>query len=505
MSTTTTKEKNAVQKTALEQYFEPYRRNILGYHQTFETPYGVKPILYADWTASGRLYKSIERIMLKQIAPFVGNTHTETTVTGCSMTIAYHKAKDIIKEHVKAYESDVLISSNSGMTGVVNKFQRILGLKIHEKYRNLIKLPEELRPIIFVTHMEHHSNQTSWLETLCDVEVIKPTDDGLVDLDSLKELLHVYRKRKTKIAAVISCSNVTGISTPYHDIAEMMHRSGGLCFVDFACSAPYIDIEMRPTNRMRQLDAIYFSPHKFLGGPGGTGVLIFDPKLYKNRIPDNPGGGTVDWTNPWGEHKYIEAIEAREDGGTPAFLQTIRVALSVKLKEQMTVKKILAREHEQLEILWDGLDKIPNLVVLAGQHRDRLGVISFYIEDLHYNLGVKILNDRFGIQVRGGCSCAGTYGHYLLDVDEFFSGDITNRISIGDLTQKPGWIRMSIHPTMTNVEVRTLCAALKDLCENHQEWAKDYEYNAATNEFSHCEVRDTTVDMVDSWFDEKLV
>ena len=144
-------------------------------------------------------------------------------------------------------------------------------------------------------------------------------------------------------------------------------------------------------------------------------------------------------------------------------------------------------------------------MVLAGQHRDRLGVISFYVEDLHYNLGVKILNDRFGIQVRGGCSCAGTYGHYLLNVDKFFSGNITNRISIGDLTQKPGWIRMSIHPTMTTKEAIMLCAALKELCENHQEWAKDYEYNAATNEFTHIEVRDTTEDMVDSWFEEKLI
>ena len=502
---TTTVRDKAVAVTGLEQYFAPYRRNVLGIGQTFTTPFGEQPIIYADWTASGRLYTPIERILLKKCGPFVGNTHTETTVTGCSMTIAYHKAKDLIKEHVGAYESDVLISSNSGMTGVVNKFQRILGLKIHEKYRSFIELPEELRPVVFVTHMEHHSNQTSWLETLCDVRVIEPTEDGLVNLDSLKELLHTYRKRKHKIAAVTSCSNVTGIKTPYHDIAEVMHRHGGLCFVDFACSAPYIDINMRPADRLRHLDAVYFSPHKFLGGPGGTGVLIFDSKLYKNRIPDNPGGGTVDWTNPWGEHKYIEAIEAREDGGTPAFLQTIRVALSVRLKEQMQVKNILAREREIMDILWKGLDTIPNLTVLAGQHRDRLGVISFYVKDLHYNLGVKLLNDRYGIQVRGGCSCAGTYGHYLLKVDEFFSKSITNRINIGDNSQKPGWIRLSIHPTTTNKEAHLLVKALQELCKNHREWAYDYEYNAATNEFSHVKERDCTEDMVKGWFGEKLV
>lgn len=488
----------------LEEYFAPYRVRTIGYDQTFNTPYGEMPVMYADWTASGRLYAPIEDLLKDEIAPFVGNTHTETTVTGCSMTVAYHKAKDIIKNHIKAHESDVLISSNSGMTGVINKFQRILGFKVHEKYRDLVTLPEELRPIVFVTHMEHHSNQTSWLETLCDVRVIEPTEDGLVDMSSLEQLLKEYSKRKTKIAAITSCSNVTGIKTPYHDIAEMMHDHGGLCFVDFACSAPYIDIEMRPANHKRRLDAVFFSPHKFLGGPGGTGILVFDVKLYKNRIPDNPGGGTVDWTNPWGEHKYIEAIEAREDGGTPAFLQTIKVALCVKLKEEMGVENILAREKELLDIIWKGVDEIPNLIVLAGQHKERLGVISFYVEDLHYNLGVKLLNDRYGIQVRGGCSCAGTYGHYLLKVDKFFSKDITCRIDIGDLSQKPGWMRMSIHPTTTNEEAELLVKALKELCANHKEWAKDYDYNAATNEYAHKNEGNEIDEMVHGWFDTKM-
>ncbi|MCB0581515.1 MAG: aminotransferase class V-fold PLP-dependent enzyme, partial [Phaeodactylibacter sp.] len=274
-----------------------------------------------------------------------------------SMTMAYHRAKDIIKAHVGAHPKDVLISSNSGMTGVVNKFQRILGLKVHERYTSQVQLPEEERAVVFVSHMEHHSNQTSWLETLADVEVIEPNDAGLVELGHLEFLLEKYKNRKVKIAAVTSCSNVTGIKTPYYQIAELMHRNGGLCFVDFACSAPYIDIEMRPENKLQHLDAIYFSPHKFLGGPGSTGILVFDPKLYTNRVPDNPGGGTVDWTNPWGGHKYIDEIEAREDGGTPAFLQTIRVALCVQLKEKMGVENILKREEEMLERIWRRLDQ----------------------------------------------------------------------------------------------------------------------------------------------------
>ena len=412
----TIKTEPAVQ--SLEAYFKPFREKVIGWNQTFETPYGIQKIVYADWTASGRLYQTIENRLLEDIAPFCGNTHTETTVTGSAMTIAYHDAKTKIKQHLGAHEKDVLISSNSGMTGVVNKFQRILGLKIHERFRKQIHLEEAERPIIFVSHMEHHSNQTSWLETIADVVVIPPGDDGLMKLEHLEQLLEQYKNRKTKIAAITSCSNVTGIKTPYHEVAEIMHKNEGLCFVDFACSAPYIDINMRPENPLQHLDALYFSPHKFLGGPGTTGILIFDPKLYKNKIPDNPGGGTVDWTNPWGGHKYIEEIESREDGGTPAFLQTIKVALCFQLKEEMGVENILKREKEILNIIWERFDKIPNLRLLAHKHRNRLGVISFYIDDLHYNLGVKILNDRFGVQVRGGCSCAGTYGHYLLHVSE---------------------------------------------------------------------------------------
>jgi selenocysteine lyase/cysteine desulfurase len=490
--------------TTLEQRFRHFRENTIGVNQTFETPFGEKRIIYADWIASGRMYGPIEDIMLRQVYPFVGNTHTETTVTGSSMTHAYHIAKHIIKEHVGAYASDVLIASNSGMTGVVNKFQRILGLKVHERFQDLLHLSEKERPVVFVTHMEHHSNQTSWLETIADVVVVDPDEDGLVDINRFEKAVLQYAGRETKIAAVTSCSNVTGIATPYHEIAELMHRNGGLCFVDFACSAPYIDINMRPDNEAQHLDAIYFSPHKFLGGPGSSGVLIFDPKLYKLRVPDSPGGGTVDWTNPWGEHKYIDEIEAREDGGTPGFLQTIRVALAIRLKEQMGVDNIHRREEQLMEKLWRKFDTLKNLHVLADHVRDRLGVISFYIDNLHYNLGVKLLNDRFGIQVRGGCSCAGTYGHYLLHVSKRDSKNITDKINHGDLSAKPGWIRLSIHPLTTDAEMDYILDAIEELCARFPEWSQDYAYDVHTNEFHHRSAERKLSEVVYDWFDAAL-
>ena len=498
-------EPNTQARPNLEKWFAPYREKVVGYAQRFQTPFGEKPIVYADWTASGRLYGPIEEHLYRQIGPFVGNTHTETTVTGCTMTGAYHQAKTLIKQHVGANKSDILISTNSGMTGVVNKFQRILGLKIHEHFRKRVQLKREERPVVFISHMEHHSNQTTWLETIAEVEVILPNEEGLMDLGHLQELLAKYADREVKIAAVTSCSNVTGIKTPYYEVAEIMHQAGGLCFVDFACSAPYIEVCMRPENKQQHLDAIYFSPHKFLGGPGSSGILIFDPKLYKNRVPDNPGGGTVDWTNPWGGHKYIDEIEAREDGGTPAFLQTIKVALAVKLKEKMSVDRILAREHELLDLIWKRFDKLPRLRVLANQHRERIGVVSFYIDDLHYNLGVKLLNDRFGVQVRGGCSCAGTYGHYLLNVDQEFSQSITDQINEGILSAKPGWIRLSIHPVMTNEEMTYILDAIAALHDHHQEWAADYQYNLQTNEFYYKAGDDFETKKVAEWFDVGMV
>tara|TARA_R110002073_G_scaffold7353_2_gene41829 strand:- start:321 stop:1097 length:777 start_codon:yes stop_codon:yes gene_type:complete len=242
---------------------------------------------------------------------------------------------------------------------------------------------------------------------------------------------------------------------------------------------------MHPQNEAQHLDAIFFSPHKFLGGPGSAGVLIFNKSLYKNRIPDHPGGGTVTWTNPWGEHHYFDNIEVREDGGTPGFLQAIKASLAIKLKEKMTVDKIRVRENELVKECFGKLSNMSGLHLLAKDVRYRLGAFSFYFENIHYNLAVKLLNDRFGIQVRGGCSCAGTYGHLLLEVTKEQSKQITDKIDHGDLSYKPGWVRLSLHPTMTNKELRYILEAIQQLIKHRVAWSKDYTYSEITNEFYH--------------------
>jgi len=488
--------------TELEQYFTAFRQNIIGIGQEFVSPFGIQNIVYTDWTASGRLYRPIEDKISNVFGPFVANTHTETTVSGTAMTTAYHEARHIIKDHVNADSDDILIIDGTGMTGVINKFQRILGLKVPENLKAFTNVPAEKKPVVFISHMEHHSNHTSWLETIAHVVIIPACPQGLICLDSFKVLLEEYKDYTLKIASITACSNVTGIKTPYYEVAKLIHQYNGVCFVDFACSAPYVTIDMHPEDEEARLDAIFFSPHKFLGGPGTAGILIFNKKLYKNMIPDHPGGGTVSWTNPWGEHKYLDNIEEREDGGTPGFLQVIKTALAVKLKEQMGVANILRREEELIDYIFSALGNVENINILAPQHTNRLGVISFYITGLHFNLGVKLLNDRFGIQTRGGCSCAGTYGHFLLHVDQEQSNYLTDKISLGDLIQKPGWIRMSVHPTTTNAEIQYVCDSIKSLAENHTAWAEDYKYNNRTNEFIHSQDNSETLNaMVMQWFD----
>lgn len=348
--------------------------------------------------------------------------------------------------------------------------------------------------------MEHHSNHTSWLETNADVVVLEPDDDLLVDPDKLRKEIQKYKNRILKIGSFSACSNVTGVRVPYQELARIMHENGGFCFVDFAASAPYDEIDMHPEDPMESLDAVFFSPHKFLGGPGSSGVMVFSRALYRNTAPDNSGGGTVDWTNRWGSYRYIDDIEAREDGGTPGFLQSIRAALAIRLKEEMGCDNIRKREEEILEVIFEGFRKIPGMNILADNVEQRLGAVSFYLDGIHFNLVVRLLNDHFGIQVRGGCSCAGTYGHYLLHVDYYTSNKITSKINKGDLSEKPGWVRLSIHPSMTNKEVNYIVDAVRQVAENAEKWEEDYVYEAFHNEYFHKDYPQMKPEDYLSWF-----
>ena len=484
---------------SLEGYFNKFRKNIIGTDYKHDFSSGKKEIIYADWAASGRLYRPIEEYITNTLGPYVANTHTETTLTGTVMTTAYHQAFKIIKNHVNAGPDDCLLFAGFGMTSVVNKFQRILGLRLPEQCKPCVSEKEEDRPLLIITHMEHHSNQISWAEGACDVAIVKRTDEGLPSLDDLRKILKGNKHRKNLFGSFTACSNVTGIITPFHEMAEVMHEFGGYCFVDFSASAPYVKIDMHPDNNAQRLDAVFFSPHKFLGGPGSSGVIIFNKELYKSKVPDQPGGGTVLWTNPWGGQHYFDDIEVREDGGTPGFLQAIKASLAVLLKEEMGIDKMAEREHELKDRFLTGLNNIPGLTCLEEQQKNRLGYISFYIKNIHHNLIVRLLNDRFGIQSRGGCSCAGTYGHVLFEIDFHESQRITKMIDTGDQSLKPGWVRISLHPTMTNNEVDYILASISSIVDNHKTWQDDYQFDLKSGDYLPADSEQFTIDLKDTF------
>ena len=486
----------------LESHFQQFRKHIIGNNSTFESIYGKQNLLYADWIASGRLYALIEETMQKVIGPMVANTHSFSSETGKASTYAYKHARQIIKKHVNANEDDILVTAGTGMTGVLSRLQRIMGLRYPDAVKEKVEILEHERPVVFITHMEHHSNHVPWMETIADVVILECDEHKLVCPHKLEETLEKYKNRPLKIGAFTGCSNVTGIITPYHKLAKIMHQHNGYCFIDLAASAPYVKIDMHPKDPEERLDAIYFSPHKFLGGPGTCGVLVFNKEMYNTSCPDVPGGGNVKWTNPWGEYGYYDDIETKEDGGTPGFLQVMRAAMAINLKEKMDEGKIAEREEELLALCFDELKKIPGLYLLGYNDEKRIGCVSFGVEGIHYNLIVRLLNDRFGIQVRGGWSCASTYSHHLFDIYEDSSKEITDGIAKKNLTSKPGWVRLSLHPVTTNKEVLYICNAIKQVVENIEKWQADYKYNSVNNEFEFILGNDKKIlEQVQNWFD----
>ncbi|WP_299781619.1 aminotransferase class V-fold PLP-dependent enzyme [uncultured Formosa sp.] len=491
---------NTLIDSNLETYFQTFKKGVIGDKYTFKSIFGEQQVLYADWIASGRLYAPIEKIMQEEIGPMVANTHSFSSETGKASTYAYKHARSIIKDHVNANENDVLVTANTGMSGVLSVLQRIMGLRFPDAKQKKSELAENDRPVVFISHMEHHSNHVPWLETIADVVILKCNDQKLICPEHLETALIQYKDRTTKIGSFTACSNVTGIISPYANLAKMMHKHGGYCFVDFAASAPYVDIDMHPEDEDASLDAIFFSPHKFLGGPGTCGVLVFNKDLYKANCPDVPGGGNVQWTNPWGEYAYFKDIEVREDGGTPGFLQVMRTALAMRLKDKMNTALIAKREEELLDFCFEKLKEIPNVFILGNTEVKRIGCVSFGIKDVHYNLIVRLLNDRFGIQVRGGWSCASTYGHYLFDYDENRSLEMVDDLNSKNLTNKPGWVRLSLHPVTTNTEMTFICDAIKQVADNHEAWSKDYVYNKTNNEFEDATNDADIIKKVKDWF-----
>ncbi len=473
------------------------RRSIIGEGRVLETPFGPRRVTYADYTASGRNLSFIEDYIRDEVMPLYANTHTETSGTGAQTTRFREDARAIIHRAVGGNDQDVVLFAGSGATGAVNKLIDILNIRIpanlDERYNLLAQIPEAERPVVFIGPFEHHSNELPWRESIADVVTIEEDADGCVDLEQLEAELVRHAARPLKIGSFSAASNVTGIGSRTSAIAALLHRHGALSFWDFAAAGPYVHIEMNlddggPDGSLQYKDAVFISPHKFAGGPGTPGILVVKRHVLTNHVPSTPGGGTVSYVNPV-EHRYVTDPVRREEGGTPAIIESIRAGLVFQLKECVGVELIREREEHFIRrtIATWGAD--PNIRILGNADRWRLSIVSFVIRHgesyLHHNFVVALLNDLFGIQARGGCSCAGPYGHRLLGVDLETSRAFECAIVAGAGSVKLGWVRVNFNYFISELMFQYILDAVSFIAEHGWVFVPLYTMDAASGTWRH--------------------
>ncbi|MGZ9161327.1 MAG: aminotransferase class V-fold PLP-dependent enzyme, partial [Candidatus Limnocylindrales bacterium] len=449
--------------TAAAALIELIRTSVIGDDEAVAGPFGVRRVTYADYTASGRALSFIEDYIRDAVLPLYANTHTESSGTGLQTTRFREEARRIIRDAVGGSEAHAVIFCGSGMTAAINKLVDVLNVRIpadlDDRYGLRAHIPAAERPVVFIGPYEHHSNELPWRESIADVVTIGEDANGRIDLARLERALGETDGRALRIGSFSAASNVTGILSDTRAISVMLHRHGALSFWDFAAAGPYVEIEMDPHRpgaadddpadaALDYKDAIVLSPHKFIGGTGTPGVLVARRELFRNRVPAAPGGGTVAYVNPL-EHVYLADPEHREEGGTPAIVESIRAGLAFQLKGVVGVDAIREREEDFIARAIAAWSTEPSIQILGNPALPRLSIVSFTVRHdgryLHHNLVVALLNDLLGIQSRGGCSCAGPYGHRLLGIDIEMSHAFEREIARGCEGIKPGWVRVNFN------------------------------------------------------------
>lgn len=518
-------ERNAEVREALIAHV---RRSVIGEAEAVATPFGPRRVIYADYTASGRGLSFIEDHLREVVLPLYANTHTETSGTGRQTTRFREDAREIIAEAFGAGDDCVVLFAGTGSTGAIDKLIRALGIRIpaelDAQYGLTRHIPAGERPVVFIGPYEHHSNELPWRETIADVVRIPEDEDGHVDLSALEAALIAHADRPLRIGAFSAASNVTGILTDTRAVSVLLHRHGALALWDCAAAAPYVDVAMAPhrpavtpegagsprraaqgdpdasglddghldDRHLDYKDAVFVSPHKLVGGPGTPGLLIARRELFANRVPTVPGGGTVAYVNA-DEHRYLDVIEEREEGGTPDILGAIRAGLVFQLKQAVGVEAILTHERAAISRAIAAWSEEPDIEVLGNLDAERLSIVSFVIRSgsgyLHHEFVVALLNDLFGIQARGGCSCAGPYGHRLLGIDVERSHAYERAIDQGCAGVKPGWVRINFTWFLTDQVIDFLIEAVRLIARHGHRLLDAYDFDPASGCWTHREGR----------------
>lgn len=471
------------------------RDSVIGEDHVMETPYGARRVTYADYTASGRALSFIEDFIRDQVLPSYANTHTESSGTGLQTTRLREESRAIIHSAVGGDDDTIVLFAGSGCTGAIAKLIGVLGLRIPSALEDAHALSQHIapaqRPVVFIGPYEHHSNEIPWRESIADVVTIRQDADGGVDQHDLREQLEKYAERPVKIGSFSAASNVTGIVSDTAAIATLLHEHGALSFWDFAAAAPYVTIEMQAAEGrpLSYKDAVFISPHKFIGGPSTPGVLAARRELFANRVPDVPGGGTVAYVND-DDHRYLDDVTHREEGGTPAIIESIRAGLVFQLKEAVGTDTIRRQEERHLRRAVEAWRAEPSIELLGNLDADRLSIVSFILRSpsgryLHHNYVVALLNDLFGIQSRGGCSCAGPYGHRLLGIDVERSHEFEREISGGCEGIKPGWVRVNFNYFVSEAVVDYLIEAVRVTARDGWKLIGDYRFDPVTGLWRH--------------------